>query len=80
MSREPLSFWNTVWAVAFGQILAGVLLIAVSFLFFFGVLALGCAAAMPGLSDAAGTEIQEGMSEEEIDRRLDRLIREYGGR
>lgn len=26
MSREPLSFWQTVWAVALGQILAGVLL------------------------------------------------------
>ena len=80
MSREPLSFWNTVWAVAFGQVLAGVLLIVLSFLLFFGVLALGCAAVMPGLSDSAGTEIQEGMSEEEIDRRLDRLLREYGGR
>ncbi len=80
MTKQPLSFWETVWAVAFGQILAGVLLIAVSFLIFFGVLALGCAAAMPGLSDPARTEIQEGMNEEEIDRRLNRLIREYGGR
>lgn len=26
MSREPLSFWQTVWAMALGQILAGVLL------------------------------------------------------
>lgn len=26
MSREPISFWQTVWAVALGQILAGVLL------------------------------------------------------
>lgn len=46
---RPLSFWGTVWAVAFGQILAGVLLITVSFFLFFGVLALGCAAAIPDL-------------------------------
>lgn len=46
---RPLSFWSTVWAVAFGQILAGVLLIAFSFLMFFGLLALGCAAAIPDL-------------------------------
>ncbi len=26
MSKEPLSFWQTVWAMALGQILAGVLL------------------------------------------------------
>lgn len=36
MNRESLSFWRTVWAVAFGQILAGVLLIGVSLLLFFG--------------------------------------------
>ena len=46
---RPLSFWGTVWAVAFGQILAGVLLITVSFFLFFGMLALGCAAAIPDL-------------------------------
>lgn len=54
MSKEPLSFWNTVWAVAFGQILAGILLVAVSFLLFFGVLSLGCAAALTELGTTQG--------------------------
>ncbi len=51
MTREPLSFWRTVWAVALGQILAGVLLFTLFLALAFG----GLARLMLSAADYPGT-------------------------
>ena len=80
--REPLTFWETAWAVAFGQILAGVLLIAICLSV---LMLLGMLGGVVHVLERAGpvpTEPvksrEQRMKDEEDDRRIKRLIEEYG--